>query len=760
MSKFNIVIFIMLSFVCHQQGFAQFEVGYAVRLLLGESTNEQDNYPRADIVSKNTRHGISYSAKYLVVYFLTPSSGDIALHVEGSYTAPKETKIISAKFKADDGSIILILLSNGNIVTLKYDQSAFPRVWKEGKTNIPTANFANAQKIIGDALYILKHGKVYASWDTAKTWAIDSINIGKLYVSDISIDTNYYAWIATDQGIFYQHPDSNIWRKTAPLPASFQNAYSIFVDRKNRIFVSRPLQVLVSTDRGSSWTDISTGTTQTITSFGDDAFGNIYGVGYDKAFRLPNGTPPWISIGDSINTQAYLPSNAKIINSIKGDTTLFAATIYGIFQSTDFGATWIHSPNNSQLQAHNFYTGVVKAGNYYFISTNLGIYRVAAGDTAWGKVFPKKGFVWGVNVLISDSAGNVYGNLPLKTGPSSWLFYTVKSTDHGDTWIPDTAGQKAVGINAGTQQFDYFVTKQGDQYLGGSGVLYSKKPGQPWKRDTAGIGLKSGEYIADVSLDNKKGIVYVGRRTGSFPSYSFALYKRGANDSVWQTVNTAPLAASEARLYSDADGNIIVRVIGGSYKIWKYDGSSWTEIPLPTGIGTSPWALQLAPARNGVLWGAFVGSNVNKGIYFTTNSGTSWKYVGLEAVGIKFLNTIEDTAYAVTFIDGVHAFTTASEPTSVENIKPQIAKSYELYQNYPNPFNPSTTIRFSIPVSGFVSIKVFDILGREVAALLNEEKKEGIYSVPFNGAKLSSGVYFYRMQADNFTQVKKLLLQK
>ncbi len=777
MHKVHVVLLTILLVVCSQQALPQINLALAMEQLFGENNIEPD-YQRVMITSKNYRHGINYSSKYLVVHFMTPSSGDAALQVEGGYTAPKETKIISAKFKTDDGSIIMILLSNGNIVTLKYDQSKFPSVWKEGKTVIPTANLVNAQKIIGDAAYVLKQGKIYASWDTTQTWSIDSINIGSETVNDIAVDTNHYGWVITqNRNLYYQHPDSNIWRKDTAFSTT-GTPRAIFIDRKGRMFIyttAAATRLMVSTDGGKSFTNMSTGINEIIASFGDDAFGNIYAVGVGSgAYRLSNLTPPWISIADSLNALAYLPSGAKIINSITGDTVLYAATRYGMFQSTDFGTNWVPSHRVIQSPAYNFYTPVVKGGNYFYLSNNLGIFRNAEGDTVWEKVFPKQGYLWGVNVLMCDSAGNVYGNLPLKTGPSTWIFYTLKSTDFGNSWIPDTAGFKALGINSGTQTYDYFVDRQGMQYLGGSGIFYSKTQGQAWRRDSAGIGMKSGEYIADVSRNNRKGIIYLCRRAGSFPTYTLAIYRRSITDSVWQVVNTNLLAATEGRMISDHDGNIVVRTISLPYKLWRFDGNAWTETPLPTGIGSSPFISPMTVDNDGVIWGVFFAGGSNKGVYFTANNGTSWKYVGLDKVGVPFLSAVEESAislkkssgsttsavYATSFIDGIYRFTTAFEPTSVEDTKPMIAHSYELYQNYPNPFNPSTTIRFQIPVSGFVSLKIFDVLGREVATLLNEEQKEGTHSVLFDASKLSTGVYIYNLKAGSYIASKKLMLMK
>ncbi|MEW6655066.1 MAG: T9SS type A sorting domain-containing protein, partial [Bacteroidota bacterium] len=85
---------------------------------------------------------------------------------------------------------------------------------------------------------------------------------------------------------------------------------------------------------------------------------------------------------------------------------------------------------------------------------------------------------------------------------------------------------------------------------------------------------------------------------------------------------------------------------------------------------------------------------------------------------------------------------------------------FNLEQNYPNPFNPATTISFSLPSKTFVSLKVFDALGREVSILVSEELPAGTYSSQWNASGLPSGVYFYRLQAGSFVDTKKLILLK
>ncbi len=89
-----------------------------------------------------------------------------------------------------------------------------------------------------------------------------------------------------------------------------------------------------------------------------------------------------------------------------------------------------------------------------------------------------------------------------------------------------------------------------------------------------------------------------------------------------------------------------------------------------------------------------------------------------------------------------------------------VAKEFALEQNFPNPFNPSTTLRYSLPSEGMVSLKIYNILGQEVATLVNEYQTNGVYSVKFDASKLSSGMYLYRITSGDFSQVKKMLLLK
>ncbi len=98
--------------------------------------------------------------------------------------------------------------------------------------------------------------------------------------------------------------------------------------------------------------------------------------------------------------------------------------------------------------------------------------------------------------------------------------------------------------------------------------------------------------------------------------------------------------------------------------------------------------------------------------------------------------------------------------TSIEEKPENLPTDYQLEQNFPNPFNPSTTIQFSLPKKSLVTIKLFNVIGNELAVILNEELLPGVHKVVVDGGQLLSGVYFYQMQTEKFTEVRKLIILK
>ncbi len=160
--------------------------------------------------------------------------------------------------------------------------------------------------------------------------------------------------------------------------------------------------------------------------------------------------------------------------------------------------------------------------------------------------------------------------------------------------------------------------------------------------------------------------------------------------------------------------------------------------------------------------------------YLGQSSGTSYTDQTLSychAIPPATCENYRNVSYRVTVVDyGSHESASSNEVTArltggspekiLLNPDYDVPLEYSLSQNYPNPFNPSTTISYSIKKAGLVDLIVFDILGIEVASLVNEVKESGNYSVTFNATNLPSGIYFYTLTSGNFIATKKLILLK
>jgi len=180
-------------------------------------------------------------------------------------------------------------------------------------------------------------------------------------------------------------------------------------------------------------------------------------------------------------------------------------------------------------------------------------------------------------------------------------------------------------------------------------------------------------------------------------------------------------------------------------------GNSWKNIAI-----TSNGLFGLKVLSNSIVYAG----GQNKTIYYSTNSGKIWtaQIIPTTKQGIGSIYfTSTNTGYLTV---NNEIYKTTNGGVGILNITNEIPDRFSLSQNCPNPFNPSTNIKFDLPNNVFVSIKTYDLLGREIKTLVNEYKQAGTYLVSFNGSELASGTYFYRIQAGSFVQVKRMLLIK
>jgi hypothetical protein len=156
----------------------------------------------------------------------------------------------------------------------------------------------------------------------------------------------------------------------------------------------------------------------------------------------------------------------------------------------------------------------------------------------------------------------------------------------------------------------------------------------------------------------------------------------------------------------------------------------------------------------------------------TTNCGLNWYNQTLPVAADSFWGrscffTNAETGYLVGQPNNVSGYfsyifktTNSGEPSGIKPVSNEIPSKFSLYQNYPNPFNPITKIKFDLQKSEYTVLTIFDVLGREVAVLVSEQLKPGTYEVEWEGSNYPSGVYFCKIKASEFTDVKKMILVK
>jgi hypothetical protein len=209
------------------------------------------------------------------------------------------------------------------------------------------------------------------------------------------------------------------------------------------------------------------------------------------------------------------------------------------------------------------------------------------------------------------------------------------------------------------------------------------------------------------------------------------------------------------------DTAIVIATLKG---IYVFDGDS-TWLPRNNGlpISDTTWLASCIFATSDSLLFAYLSSTsatvYSKQIYATSDVGKTWIQVNdsvFSGASVTAMATTGKYLFAGTQMGGWR-IPIADVITSVRDNRPHVPSQYILYQNYPNPFNPTTVIAYSLPAPAAVTLKVYDLLGREIKTLVNERQNAGQHSMTFDGSNYPSGVYFYRLQAGTYSQTKKLI---
>ncbi len=414
---------------------------------------------------------------------------------------------------------------------------------------------------------------------------------------------------------------------------------------------------------------------------------------------------------------------------------------------------WIQQESGTTTTLHSVYFANSNTG---WISGNFGtILKTTNAGTNWIPQTSNTDLYLVAIYFVNENLGFVSGYWSGNNG------IILKTTDGGTVWdtvniSPDYYIASINFINANT---GYFV-----------GGLYASGPNKILKTTDAGITFEE-------QNSTTSGVLYSTRFVNSSVGFSSGVYgsiiKTTNGGTEWFSQSILPVNMLSSITFLDENTGFVV---GGNFFSQGFgDASSYIGKTTNGGLN---WVTQLDDTGGYFLGQVFFvnqqtgyvsgspdftdpsGCTHNK-FYKTTNAGDEWTELPtpiVETLTSIYFNDA-NTGYAVGCA-GKILKTTTGGITGINLLSSEIPSGYILEQNYPNPFNPITNLEFGISNLGFVTLKVYDVLGNEVKTLVNENKPAGRYTVTFDGSNLSSGIYFYKLEAGNFSEVKKMTLLK
>jgi photosystem II stability/assembly factor-like uncharacterized protein len=337
----------------------------------------------------------------------------------------------------------------------------------------------------------------------------------------------------------------------------------------------------------------------------------------------------------------------------------------------------------------------------------------------------------------------------------------MKSTDGGNSF-PNVVTPPTLGsITSFIAPFRSFIGSSNIIYAGRGRIFKSTDGGSNWIQTNNGNLLDGNPALSLAISYQTSDKVYVG--TAPYQTRA-GLFRTTNGGTSWDNITGILPDRFPADIAVDPNDDNIVYVTFygfGSGHVYKStnSGDTWTDISdnlpdIPT------LAVIVDPNNSSHI---YIGTDI--GVFVSTDGVGNWQDFnnGLpDAIQAMDLNitTVNNVIRVMTHGNGAYETKLLSQiPINASTI-PSTVTDFNLEQNYPNPFNPNTTIQYQNPELSFVSIKVYDVLGNEVDLLVNEEKPIGNYEVEFDATRLPSGIYFYRLQAGDFVETKKMVLLK
>jgi len=377
----------------------------------------------------------------------------------------------------------------------------------------------------------------------------------------------------------------------------------------------------------------------------------------------------------------------------------------------------------------------INSNGYIFVNIFLnGFYRSTTNGSTWQSLplSPRYPFDIKVNnddVIFASCSEGVY-----------------RSTANGFQW-----SQINNGFTDSSSVYCFAINSNNHVFAGAAdGEVYrSIDNGENWMKISNGF-TTSNIYLISVNANNDIFVV----------PYNGGVYRSTDSGLTWEEINNGLTNWFVTSLKINSANVLFAATSGGGVFRSSNNGDNW--IPINNGL-TSVETRALA-----INSYDFVFVSSAEGVFRSTNDGNMWTQInsGLSDYSFVSVLAINPSDYIFTVVSH-DVYRSVNPTTDIVNEVDNFPSTFSLTQNFPNPFNPVTTITYDIPQTEFVTLKVFDILGREVATLVNEEKPAGSYEVQFTANGLTSGIYFYQLKVypanggvGDYSETKKMILLK
>ncbi len=593
-----------------------------------------------------------------------------------------------------------------------------------------------ARMLSGGRLCVGGLDTVSISTDQGQTWLSSRVADRNVQVISVAEDKagNIYAGLQAilprnippyGGGIYVSSDGGRTWQYCGQTLVSIM---AIEVSRSGEMVFSSGYTVLSAPPKDTNWVQNAIGLPHSeINVLTTSSSGEVVaGVG-GGLYTFNENTASW----DVVLGSGLLSTSIACLSYDSLGTSFAGSSSNGIFRMNNSREGWVQC---GIITAATTAVGFDKAGNFY-VGTDNGIY--VPGNEAGTWIRASDGFLGG-RVYGFDTLSNYTG---IYATTSSGLFY---SRDAGNSWA----------IQTSRWTYGLVEDPSGSLYIGTTGgVLIAPHGSVNYWTTPQNVGFPIGT-VYNILWSNGK--IFAGTaNNGVFVTTDGGTFwSQTGISSPFMFCSVKALAQATTRIVMDNrsivfGGNIYAGTDTAGAFYTTDSGENWMHIPSITASDISCFLLLPRVEASGyqtVTKPMFTGT-LDGGVFVSANSGMNWRTMndGLSDSSVASL-AIDPEGYLYAATDsGVYK---SMQVVTGADSRPQVVpQNSSLSQNYPNPFNPTTAISYKLSAFSHVALKVYDVLGREVETLVNETQSAGTHTVTFDGSKLASGVYFYRIEA-------------